>query len=77
MEITGDSLEALVLKDKRWSYDGKGLVYRNTGYVAIYTVPDWDKLATEISENYSHGTEEEIMEAYRDAVYSYRITSWG
>jgi len=79
-----ENLEAFIIKDHSinngigWYYNNKALIYFNTGYEAVYTIPDWEKLRLEIIENYKWiENEDNLYEAFHDAVSSYRLFSRG
>lgn len=90
-DITAKSLEEFVLKKHGlqspqnpdrgavgWYYQDKALCYYNTGFEAVYTTPDWDNLAKKIIDNYDWiETEDDLYEAFDDAVSVYRLFSRG
>lgn len=81
---TWQALESFVINDNKihngvgWYYNDKALVYYNTGYEAVFTIPDWEKLRLDILEHYTWiETESDLLEAYSDAVSNYKLFSRG
>ena len=57
--------------------NGKSLTYRNSGFVQIYRMPDWEELRQSLAEYDWVETDEQLEEALHDAISVYSVASWG
>lgn len=84
---TVEQLERWLLNNN-FTFEGRGLVYRNTGYTAIYTLPDYDYLLKELDKVYnsdyedmeywsSMSMERLNIEVLRDRLSTYCVHSYG
>jgi len=84
--FTTESIKKFVLKmdGYRIADFERGLIYNNFGYLAVYSMPDWEKLAEDVNDriveyppHWGEISEEDMEGIVDDELHEYFIHSQG